>query len=203
MNLKDARLGSTRRRIVLLPQEGHLFRGTVADNIRLARPEASDAEMGRVVRDLGLEERIDRFPGGLHTVVDERGSPLSAGERQLVSLARVALSNPEVAVLDEALSNVDPGTEALVHRTMRLLMEGRTVIIIAHRETSAQRADRIAFLERGALVAQGRHEELLRASSAYARLWEHSVRVSQRPLFKVSTAVSKSARGRKLSLLEM
>ena len=171
LDLRDATLASIRRRIVLLPQEGHLFRGTVAENIGLFRAETSDADISKVVSDLGLEERFDQFPDGLLTQVDARGARLSAGERQLVSLSRVALVNPEVAILDEALSNVDPGTEALVVRAMRRLMEGRTVIVIAHRETTAQRADRVAFLDHGGLVAQGRHDELLRRSSAYARLW--------------------------------
>ena len=171
LDLKAGRLASVRRRIVLLPQEGHLFSGTVADNIRLSRPEASDAEIARTVSDLGLDEQFSRFSDGLLTEVHGGGTRLSAGERQLVSLARVALVNPEVAILDEALSNVDPGTEALVQRAMRRLMEGRTVIVIAHRETTAQRADRVAFLDDGVLAAQGRHDALLRHSSDYARLW--------------------------------
>ena len=171
LDLRDATLASIRRRIVLLPQEGHLFRGTVAENIGLFRPETSDADISKVVSDLGLEERFVQFPDGLLTQVDARGARLSAGERQLISLSRVALINPEVTILDEALSNVDPGTEALVVGAMRRLMEGRTVIVIAHRETTAQRSDRVAFLDHGVLVAQGRHEELLRRSSAYARLW--------------------------------
>lgn len=171
MDLREASLESVRRRIVLLPQEGHLFRGTVADNIALFRPQTSAREIAGVVSDLGLEERFAQFPEGLHTEVDARGARLSAGERQLISLARVALVNPEVAILDEALSNVDPGTEALVERAMRRLTEGRTVIVIAHRETTAQRADRVAFLEGGVLVAQGRHRALLRDAPAYAKLW--------------------------------
>ncbi|MDE2992409.1 MAG: ABC transporter ATP-binding protein [Chloroflexota bacterium] len=171
LDLKDGCLASVRRRIVLLPQEGHLFSGTVADNIRLSRPEASDAEIARTVSDLGLDEQFSRFSDGLLTEVDGGGTRLSAGERQLVSLARVVLVNPEVAILDEALSNVDPGTEALVQRAMRRLMEGRTVIVIAHRETTAQRADRVAFLDDGVLAAQGRHDTLLRHSSDYVGLW--------------------------------
>lgn len=174
MGLKDASQSSVRNRIVLLPQEGHLFRGTVADNIRLSRPEASDADVAKVVGDLGLEERFNRFPQGLHTEVDERGTQLSAGERQLVSLARVALTNPEVAILDEALSNVDPGTEALVQEAMGQLMRDRTVIIIAHRETTAQRADTVALLVDGVLAAHGPHLELLQTNSAYAAFWGHA-----------------------------
>lgn len=179
LDLRKARLAGIRRRIILLPQEGHLFRGAVTDNIRLSRPEASDTEVANVVRDLGLEERFQRFPAGLCTEVDERGSGLSAGERQLVSLARVALVNPEVSILDEALSNVDPGTEVLVQRAMRRLMEGRTVIVIAHREATAQRADRVACLDNGKLTALGRHDELLLTDAAYAALWGYARPVSE------------------------
>ena len=173
LDLKDAKLTSVRRRILLLPQEGHLFRGSVADNIGLFRPDTSEAAISKVVSDLGLAERFGQLPDGLLTAVDARGARLSAGERQLISLARVAFVNPEVAILDEALSNVDPGTEVLVQKAMRRLMEGRTIIVIAHRETTAQRADRVAFLDGGVLVAQGRHDVLLKTCSPYAALWGH------------------------------
>ena len=137
----------------------------------LFRPETSETDISKAVSDLGPEERFGQFPDCLLTQVDARGARISAGERQLVSLSRVALVNPEVAILDESLSNVDPGTEALTVRAMRRLMQGRTVIVIAHLEATAQRADSVALLDHGILVTQGRHDDLIRRSSAYARLW--------------------------------
>src|SRR5439155_15049153 len=135
-------LHSLRERIIVVPQEGFMFAGTVRDNIRVGRPDATDAEVEAAVDALGVLDRFDALPDGLDTEVRERGSRLSAGERQLVSLARAALANPELLVLDEATSNLDPGTEAIVEAAMGVLMEGRTVVVIAHRLSTAERADR-------------------------------------------------------------
>src|SRR5690606_28174813 len=128
---------------------------------RIGRPEATDAEVDEALRSLGLLERFSSQPQGLATVVNERGSSLSAGERQLVSLARAALADPAVLVLDEATSSLDPGTEVLVERALERLVEGRTVIVIAHRLSTAERADRVGVVADGALVELGTHGELV------------------------------------------
>ena len=127
LDLRRATLASLRERIVVVPQEGFLFSGTIRDNVRVGRPEATDDEIDAALAAIGVLERFAALPRGLDTEVRERGSRLSAGERQLVSLARAALADPAVLVLDEATSNLDPGTEAAVEAAMERLMEGRTV----------------------------------------------------------------------------
>ena len=171
VDLRDARHESLRSSIALVPQEGHLFSGTILDNIRLARPEATEADVAAALDHIGARERFQALPDGLHTEVQTRGLRLSAGERQLVGLARVALANPAVMVLDEAASSLDPGTEVVVERALGVLTEGRTVITIAHRLTTAERADRIAVVEAGRLVEVGSHEELLARNGHYAAMW--------------------------------
>ncbi len=160
-----------RRRIVFLPQEGHLFSGSIADNVRLGRPEASDDDVVEALGRIGVYDRFASLPDGLQTDVRTRGVRLSSGERQLVGLARVALADPEVIVLDEATSNLDPQTESLVERALAAVADGRTMITIAHRLSTAERADRVAVLDRGRLVEIASHDELLRRESHYARLW--------------------------------
>lgn len=171
VDLRDASLEQLRERIVVLPQEGFLFNGTIRDNIRIGRPEATDADVERAIERLGLTERFAELPEGLETQVQERGTRLSAGERQLVSLVRVALVDPAVLVLDEATSSVDPGTELLVEAAMAELMEGRTVILIAHRLTTAARADRILVVEGGEIVERGTHSDLVSGEGRYAALF--------------------------------
>ncbi len=171
VDLRDATLESLHRRIVLLPQEGHLFSGSIADNVRLAHPDATDEEVRRALRRIGALERFEGLPEGLATDVQTRGLRLSAGERQLVGIARVALANPAVIVLDEATSSLDPATEAEVERALAAVAEGRTVVTIAHRLSTAERADRVAVMELGRLVEVASHDELVEQGDRYARLW--------------------------------
>ena len=178
VDLRNGTIDSLREQIVVVPQEGFLFAGTVADNIRVARPDATDDDVADALRRIGAWERISSLPESIHTVVRERGSRLSAGERQLVSLARAAMVDPAVLVLDEATSSLDPGTEALVESAMEALMEGRTVIVIAHRLTTSERSDRVGVVDGGRLVELGTHEELVASGGAYSELfraWERGV----------------------------
>ncbi len=170
VDLRDATLRSLRRRIVVVPQEGYLFAGSILENIRIARAEATDAEVEQALRAIGVHERFASLPEGLHTESRERGSRFSAGERQLVSLARAALVDPTVLILDEATSSLDPGTEAVVEHAMERLSRGRTVIVIAHRLTTAERADRIAVVTGGRLAELGTHDELVARGGHYAAL---------------------------------
>ncbi|MFY9580326.1 MAG: ABC transporter ATP-binding protein [Gaiellaceae bacterium] len=171
VDLRDARLESVHGRIVMLPQEGHLFSGTIADNVRLAQPEASDDDVRRTLRRIGALARFETLPEGLETDVQTRGVRLSAGERQLVGIARVALADPAVIVLDEATSSLDPGTEAAVERALSAVAEGRTVVTIAHRLSTAERADRVVVMEHGRVVEVASHDELVEQGDRYARLW--------------------------------
>ncbi len=171
VDLRDATLQSLRERLVVVPQEGFLFAGTIRDNVRVGRPEASDDEVDAALDDLGIGDRFRMFPEGLETEVRERGSRLSAGERQLVSLARAALADPAILVLDEATSNLDPGTEHTVELALERLMEGRTVVVVAHRLSTAARADRIAVIDEGRLAEVGTHAELLETGGRYSTLY--------------------------------
>jgi ATP-binding cassette subfamily B protein len=171
VDLRGATLASLRERIVVVPQEGFLFAGTLRDNVRVGKPEATDKEVDDALRALGLYERFAAFPEGLETEVRERGSRLSAGERQLISLARAALANPTILVLDEATSNLDPGTEQSVEQALERLTQGRTVVVVAHRLSTAARADRIAVIAAGRLAELGSHEELVALDGHYAELY--------------------------------
>jgi ATP-binding cassette subfamily B protein len=171
VDLRDATFSSLRHRIVVVPQEGFLFAGTIFENVAIGRRGADEQEVRRALRLIGVEERFLALPEGLSTPVRERGSRLSAGERQLVSLARAALADPAVLVLDEATSSLDPGTEAAVERAMASLMQGRTVVVIAHRLSTAERADRVAVVDHGMLVEEGTHDQLLADRGRYAALF--------------------------------
>ena len=170
VNLRDASMDDLRRRIVVIPQEGFLFDGTVRDNLLIAKPDATEAELLSALDRLGLRERFEALPEGLDTEVRERGSRLSAGERQLVALSRAALVDPAVLVLDEATSNLDPGTEMLIEAALERLMVGRSVIVVAHRLSTVRRADKIAVVADAKISEIGTHAELVALNGHYALL---------------------------------
>jgi len=171
IDLRAASMASLRERVVVVPQEGHLFDGTVRDNVRVAYAAATDAEIDAALERIGVLDRFRALPEGVDTEVRERGSRLSAGERQLVSLARAALVDPAVLILDEATSSLDPGTEAVVESAMDALMQNRTTIVIAHRLSTAARCDRIGVVDEGRLAELGTHDELLANGGRYAALY--------------------------------
>jgi ATP-binding cassette subfamily B protein len=169
--LTDVTLASLRERIIVVPQEGFLFAGTILDNVRVGNVAATDDDVEAALGSLGILDRFRALPDGLDTEVRERGSRLSAGERQLVSLARAALADPALLILDEATSNLDPGTEHAVEQALEVLTDRRSVVVVAHRLSTASRADRIGVVDHGELQEIGTHEELIGREGRYASLW--------------------------------
>jgi len=156
--------------VALIPQDGFLFSGTLRDNLVYATPDATDEEVWLVLDTMGIADWIRSLPDGLDTEVRERGSRFSAGERQLVALARAFLADPAVIVLDEATSNLDPETEVKVETALRALLDARTSVVIAHRLRSAERADRVIMIADGEVIAEGTHAELSETSDDYKEL---------------------------------
>ena len=169
-DLREVRAQDLRRTLVMVPQEGFLFTGTVRDNILFGRPGATEDEMIVACRELGVHDFIASLPEGYDTLVSFRGSRLSGGEKQLVSIARAFVADPPILVLDEATSALDPETEGMVETAIRRLLQGRTSIVIAHRLSTAETADRVIVLDHGKLVEDGPHAELLTRGGPYAAL---------------------------------
>jgi ATP-binding cassette, subfamily B, bacterial len=170
--LDTVRFDSLRDRVVMVPQDGMLFDGTIADNVRQGEPDLSDDDLELAIVELGLADWIQELPLGLATPVGERGNAMSAGERQLVALARAYVANPDLLVLDEATSAVDPATEVRLQRALVGLTSGRTTVTIAHRLSTAESADEVLVFDQGRIVERGRHDELVDAGGVYGRLHE-------------------------------
>ncbi len=170
-DLRDVTIKSLRTQLGVVPQEPFLFAGNMRDNIKFAKPDATEDEIWEAVHRVGLTDLVDRLPEGLDTPVHERGVSLSSGERQLIALARAFLAGPRVLVLDEATSNLDLKSETLVEGGLDAVLEGRTAIIVAHRLSTAMRADRIAVVDDGRILELGSHAELVAKGGRYAEMY--------------------------------
>lgn len=171
VDVRHVQFDSLRDRVVMVPQEGILFRGTIADNVRMGLPEASREDLLTAFMELGLADWLSELKQSLDTPVGERGSSLSVGERQLVTLVRAAIADPDLLVLDEATSAVDPATEVRINRALNRLTSGRTVVTIAHRLSTAEAADRVLVFDGGRLVQDGTHAELIAEGGVYGGLY--------------------------------
>jgi ATP-binding cassette, subfamily B, bacterial len=171
IDLRDVSLASLRRQIAVVPQEPFMFAGTLRDNIVYARPDATDDDIWAAIDAVGLRDLVERTPAGLDAPLHERGQSVSSGQRQLLALARAFLAQPRVVVLDEATSNLDLRSELQVEQALDRLLEGRTALLIAHRLSTAMRADRIIVVDASGIVESGSHTELVAADGRYAGMF--------------------------------
>ena len=175
-DLLDVASSSLHARMGTVPQNNFLFAGSLADNVRFARPEAGDEEVRATLRALDCLDLLEDLPGGLETQVGEKSAALSLGQRQLICFARALLADPRIVVLDEATSAIDTVTEARLQRALEVLLRGRTAFIVAHRLSTIRKADLVLVLDQGRIIERGTHRTLLEAGGAYARLYEEFIR---------------------------
>jgi ATP-binding cassette subfamily C protein len=185
LDVRDLTFDSMRATLGMVTQDGHLFHESIASNLKLARPEATEEDMWSVLRQARLETMVRSLPDGLDTVVGERGYRLSGGERQRLTIARLLIAQPRVVILDEATAALDSTNEAAVQAALGAALEGRTAVVIAHRLSTIRAADAILVVEDGRIVERGTHTELLAADGRYAELY--------RTQFAEATAVAEEA----------
>ena len=171
-DIRDLDLEAYRRKLGIVSQVPFLFDGTVADNIRYAAPDATDAEIIEMAHKIGEGDWLDTLPEGINSPVGERGSQLSMGQRQMVALMRVLIHNPEIFILDEATASIDPFTESQIQEALDLIMQNTTAIVIAHRLSTIRNVDRIIVLSQGEVIEEGSHDELVAAGGHYAELYD-------------------------------
>ncbi len=170
-DLREVDIDSLRVQLGVVPQEPFLFHGTIRENIAFARPDATTEEINEAISHVGLTETVEQLTDGINTLVHERGVSLSAGERQLLALARAFIARPRVIVLDEATSSLDLRSEAQIERALETLLEGRTAVLIAHRLATAMKADRVAVVDDGKIIELGTHEELVELGGRYSEMF--------------------------------
>ena len=170
VDVRDASLYSLRSEVGVLMQDPFIFKGTILDNIRYGRWDATDEECKEAARMIFADKFIMRLNGGYEHLLEERGSGLSAGERQLLSFARIVLKNPSVVILDEATSAIDTETELLIQEALEVLLKGKTAFIVAHRLSTIRNADRILYISNHGIAEEGTHEELMAKKGLYYEL---------------------------------
>ena len=165
------------RHLGVVLQDEFLFEGTIRENILFPRPDATEEQLQQAVKAAYVNEFTDRFDDGLATLIGERGVKLSGGQRQRIAIARAILADPKIIILDEATSNLDTESEALIQKSLNQLMKGRTTFVIAHRLSTIKKADQILVIESGAIAERGTHEELIASEGRYYDLYTYQARI--------------------------
>jgi subfamily B ATP-binding cassette protein MsbA len=177
IDLSSVKLSSYRRNLGVVLQDEFLFEGTIRENILFPRPDASEEALQKAVEGGYVNEFTDRFEDGLNTLIGERGVKLSGGQRQRISIARAILADPKIIILDEATSNLDTESEALIQKSLTGLVKDRTTIVIAHRLSTIQKADQILVIENGRIAERGNHDELIATKGRYYDLYTYQAKI--------------------------